>query len=216
MPVNRLPLLCALLLSALIAGGTAFQLFPYFQPSQDALKQQKTSTKAMPPAETKQTIRDIASFNLFGSTLLTKEKPVIVPKTLPKTSLKLKLTGVLASPSPDEASALIEGPDRDTENYGINDELPGGATLKQVYPDRVVIERSGRLENLVFVESKSIGIQSYTHPDEDEDEIEQNSGATPASFPAATSGKPTAARTQGIKDRLSKLRKRMLQNRTDQ
>jgi general secretion pathway protein C len=214
MLAKRLPLLCALLLSALIAGGVTFQLLPYFQSSQSALKQQKTATKSIAPTQTKPANRNIASFNLFGSTSLEVKNAPIAPKTLPKTSLKLKLTGVLASPSPDEASALIEGPDRDTENYAINDELPGGATLKQVYPDRVVIERSGRLENLVFVESKSIGIQSYIPPEEDD--LDPRDQVTPASLPAATSGKPTTARTQGIKDRLSKLRKRMLQNRTNQ
>ena len=49
------------------------------------------------------------------------------------------------------ASALIEGPNRKTRNYRVDEEVPGGAILKQVYPDRVVLERSGNLENLIFL-----------------------------------------------------------------
>ena len=150
---NRLPLLIALLLAAVTAGGLTMQLLPIYQAEEDKTKTSKAAPQLLKQESLTETrTHNIASFKLFGDMNKVIAAPTPIAKDLPKTNLKLKLTGVMASTASAEASALIEGPDKKTLNYRIDDELPGGASLKQVYADRVVIERSGRLENLVFVE----------------------------------------------------------------
>lgn len=211
---NRLPLISALALCALICGSIYIQLAPIF--IQDLKKDLKPTTPSSSVAQTNtnkpQKTHNISKFSLFGDVNKAISKPKPVAKDLPKTSLKLLLTGVMASGNNANASALIQGPDKQTLNYRINDELPGGATLKQVYPDRVVLERSGRLENLVFVEQRPIGFESYEPVDDPEIEETENT----ENNPIITTRAANPGRTQGIKDRLSKLRKRMLKNRVNQ
>ncbi len=122
--------------------------------------------------------------------------------------MRLKLTGVLAGKDNLQAGALIEGPDRQTRSYRIDEEVPGGATLKQVFPDRVVLERSGRLENLVFEETRSIGIETQTSVEE------ETVSYTPQPSHSAQANLENfnKQQTQQIKDRLSKLRNRLQNN----
>lgn len=213
MLLYRLPQIIALVLCVVIAGSLYAQLRPLLLLSDKPANYQtvnKTNTIAQ-TTKTPQKTYNIASYRLFGDTAKIIKKPKAVSKDLPKTKLKLTLTGVMASGTVEDASALVEGPDKETLNYRIDDELPGGAILKQVYPDRIVLERSGRLENLVFVEKRPIGIETYEAPQDDPEELETST--TSDSTPAITKRPSNPGRTQGIKDRLSKLRKRMLKNR---
>ena len=215
MLLNRLPVIIVLLLCVVISGGLYIQLAPFLVKDHSAspiIQKARTSPSDQQKNKSKKS-HNIAAFQLFGDLRQVIEEAKPVSKDLPKTKLKLVLTGVMASGAPTHASALIQGPDKQTENYQVGDEIPGGASLKHVYPDRVVLERSGRLENLVFVEQRSIGIETYEPPEEVEEEAEQVSST---SLPAITSRSSNPGRTQGIKDRLSKLRKRMLKNRTSQ
>jgi general secretion pathway protein C len=210
---NQLPIILALTLCAAISGGLYVQLAPFFQSMETQLSTPLKGSSSINPTLQRKTTKqhDIASFKLFGdATQKVIAKPKPVEKNLPKTNLRLTLTGVMTSPVASQASALIQGPDKETISYKVNDALPGGAKLKQVHSDRVVIERSGRLENLVFVEQRSIGIESYIHPD-DQEKGEAEESNPPEIKPANETSNP--GRTKGIKDRLSKLRKRMLQNK---
>ena len=215
MLLARLPLLFAILLCIALAGAFYLQLSPLFlddgQNPSNSLSTQK-SASVSPIARKK--IHNVASFQLFGNSNAVPKKVIQEVKDLPKTKLKLTLTGVLASKENEVASALIEGPNKDTISYKIEDELPGGAILKQVLADRVILERSGKLENLFFVETKSIGIESYTHIDDDESQnnvIQKVKSPFPQHEPRNAPISPQ--RTLGIKERLGKLRKRILKNR---
>lgn len=89
--------------------------------------------------------------NLFGKVgKESPKKPIIEVQDIPSTRLKLTLRGVSVSDDPEFASALVEGPDRKTGIYTIDAELPGNATLHEVYKDRIVINRKGILEKLYF------------------------------------------------------------------
>ena len=215
MLLARLPLLFAIVLCAALAGAFYLQLSPMFFPdvptTQNPLNAQKAANTT--PKSNKKT-HNIAGFQLFGNANAAPKKVVQEVKDLPKTKLKLTLTGVLASKELEVASALIQGPNKETISYKIDDELPGGGILKQVFADRVVLERSGRLENLFFVETKGIGIESYTHIDDDESQnnvIQKVKPSFPQHEPRSAPLSPQ--RTLGIKERLSKLRKRILKNR---
>ncbi len=70
------------------------------------------------------------------------------------TTLQLRLTGVMESSVPEQARAFIaERGAAQVESFKPGDKVPGGATLDQVYADRVVLLRAGREETLRFDET---------------------------------------------------------------
>ncbi|MCC6303268.1 MAG: type II secretion system protein GspC [Gammaproteobacteria bacterium] len=89
---------------------------------------------------------DIAKWHLFGEKPVGREIPAV--ESLPETQLNLTLSGVVASGSATGGGAIIAAPGGSEAFYAINAQLPGGAVLKEVHPDRVVLERNGRLETL--------------------------------------------------------------------
>jgi len=97
------------------------------------------------PAQQGVSARQIANWHLFGKAEISKVNNKI-PTNAPETRLRLTLKGVVASA--DNPSAIIasqKGPEKD---YNLGDNIPGGAILREVYPDRVILERRGRYETL--------------------------------------------------------------------
>ncbi len=80
------------------------------------------------------------------------------PLDAPDTRLRLTLSGVLASDDKQNARAIIADQGGKEEHYAIGDNLPGNAELSEIYPDRVILRRSGRYETLRLpTEGKSGG-----------------------------------------------------------
>lgn len=92
----------------------------------------------------------LAELHLFGHAEQVVDKPIVAPTT----DLALTLRGVWAFPEGDKrASAIIEA-SGEQNVYFVGERLPGGAnaSLKQVLPDRVILDRGGRLETLYLVQ----------------------------------------------------------------
>jgi general secretion pathway protein C len=68
----------------------------------------------------------------------------------PPTTAPLVLTGVLADRDPARGQAIIGERAASAKLYGVGDAIPGGAHLRSVYADRVLIERNGALESLLL------------------------------------------------------------------
>lgn len=66
----------------------------------------------------------------------------------PETQLNLSLRGVLATADDSVARAIIATGNGDDKSYKVGDTIGSGAILRAVYPDRVILERSGELETL--------------------------------------------------------------------
>jgi general secretion pathway protein C len=68
----------------------------------------------------------------------------------PDTTLNLRLTGTVPVNVEEESEAFIQSGNQEQERYVIGDTIEGasGATLHRVYRDRVILNRSGRLESL--------------------------------------------------------------------
>lgn len=100
----------------------------------------------------------IPGFQLFGRF---GAKPVVVkeekPKEAPKTRLRLRLQGVFTAERSEDSGAIIEELGKKSAYYRVGDTIPGNAKLEEVYPDRVLLRRSGKLETLLFEEKKSSG-----------------------------------------------------------
>lgn len=98
----------------------------------------------------------IASWHLFGEARqepMQKARPVEAPET----RLKLTLHGVFASDESREGRAIVSDPRGNAESYGVGDPLPGGAKLSEIYPDRIILERSGRFETLRLPRDRDTG-----------------------------------------------------------
>jgi len=91
-------------------------------------------------------IQQIPQAYLFGKyeAVISKATKTVAPDT----RLNLILKGVLAANPMDNASAIISMGKRGKEDiYGIGDKV-SSATVREIYPDRIILERSGRLETL--------------------------------------------------------------------
>lgn len=66
----------------------------------------------------------------------------------PDTSLNLSLTGVIAADDPTVALAFIRVAGGQEKSYSIDEQVAGGAVVKEIYPDRVILSRNGRFETL--------------------------------------------------------------------
>ncbi len=105
-----------------------------------------TSAKNSTPALN---ISPLLSANLYGS-YQANAAPVeeLDPVDAPDTKLRLTLRGIVASESAKDSRALIESNPNDLMPYLIGMDVPGGATLHAIHPDRVLLKRAGRLETL--------------------------------------------------------------------
>lgn len=205
MLLSRLPTIASALLILFIGAATFIQLRDVFIQTTDK-EQASTKVAANQPVVQKPVQQfNIASFNLFGKELKNQPKTEAIPEKLPETKLKLKLTGVHAGQLDEENGALIEGPDRSTSYYKVGDQLPGNAILNRVFPDRIIIERSGKLENLYFAEkfSSASSITAVQPKNASDNQVK------PAPVAKRKVNAVDDARKQSIKDRLSKLRQRI-------
>jgi general secretion pathway protein C len=216
MSAQRLPLITAIVLCLLISGLIYWQAHPIVIPfikgepdlassyRDELMRSENTGT---PRSESTPKNYNIAGFKLFGDASAPAKKAPVITEELPETTLKLTLSGVMAGKDNRQASALIEGPDRQTRNYRVDEEVPGGAILKEVHPDRVVLERAGRLENLIFEDTRPIGILQQEVAEADTPQV-----YVPAAMPeqsAQNLNNFNQQQTQQIKDRLSRLRNRL-------
>ena len=90
--------------------------------------------------------------SLFGKASEQAEAaPVAAPTTAPKTSLNVKLTGVVSIPGkPEQGSAVIESQGTE-QTYGVDEKIEGtSASLSQVFEDRVLLKVASRFETLML------------------------------------------------------------------
>jgi general secretion pathway protein C len=104
----------------------------------------RTSAVSSPAAKT----WDIARWHLFGVKERVVSTAPVRPEQIPETKLKLILRGIFASDDPFKGGAIIADPRREENFYSVGAQLPGNATLKEIYPDRVVLMRNNQLETL--------------------------------------------------------------------
>ncbi|RMF13743.1 MAG: hypothetical protein D6758_12690 [Gammaproteobacteria bacterium] len=149
--LNRLPakawIVTAVLICGAVIGIQAFQFWTHWS----AWNAPSPVRTLSPPEQKRVQPNVIVSRHLFGQPVKQVAEPV-VPENLPETHLRLTLRGVADGTDNDIEGALIEGPDRRTDFYRTGESLPGGAVLRDIRSDSVVLDRSGRLETLSFPE----------------------------------------------------------------
>lgn len=160
---GRIAPLMTLLMAALLANSAAqltWMMLPY--PAEESPPSGVIIRSIEPPRLNAETIsRDVIARHIFGvvrNTAMDQADAVI-----PETSLTLQLRGVVASDDAEIAMAIVAGPDGKENYYTIGKELPGGAVLKEVHPQNIVISRGGRLETVRLPEDK-INLSQLTGP----------------------------------------------------
>lgn len=148
---------------------------------------------------------NMAQWHLFGEALKEVPKPVQQQAVdAPDTTLNLKLHGVLASKNPAAARAIIADGKGVEEAYSVNGNLPGGAILREIYADRVILEYRGRLEAL-RLPKESLGGDAGDDTDRgsaDSGSVGRGVRGTPA-VPAFTPGGDTSALLRQYRDALT-------------
>ncbi|MBU1617877.1 MAG: type II secretion system protein GspC [Gammaproteobacteria bacterium] len=123
----------------------SWQLLPV--PQAEAISAAVTVT-----GQTAPDLKALLDASLFGKASEQAEvAPVAAPTTAPKTTLNVKLTGVVAiAGKPDQGSAVIESQGSE-QTYGVDDKIEGtSASLSQVFEDRVLLKVSSRFETLML------------------------------------------------------------------
>lgn len=86
----------------------------------------------------------IVKANLFGH---------YVPKDLNHAGIKqslldVEIAGILFSQKNEESQVILKESNGEQKIYKVGDSLPGGAVLKKILPNGIVVERDGELERL--------------------------------------------------------------------
>jgi general secretion pathway protein C len=157
----KLPVLTSALLVILVTYSFATLLWQIVlpPPPDDTVRVDETRIFARTEGQRPRDDLQIAQLHLFGKPSIKKEREA---PTAPKTRLNLILRGVLATGGED-ALAIIASGGADERFYHVGDAIPGGATLKAVYPDRVLLERNLNMETLPLPKSQDAGIEFSTN-----------------------------------------------------
>lgn len=95
------------------------------------------------PRAEKGGFQELARLSVFGSAAQ-KTRAVSAPDT----SLSWTLKGVFSNPDPSRGAAILAPQGQPEKLYRVGASLPGNVTLQEVFADRVILDRGGRLETL--------------------------------------------------------------------
>lgn len=132
-------LMVALLTYELLSG-----VVQYYGIHADLKKKPISSTQASAKKTQQASIQKKLSISIFGE---------YIPKTLVDIDVKpsgldLSIAGIVFSSDPKKSMVIINAPGNQTQTFSIGDIVPGGAKIKQITPDGVVLKRDGELESL--------------------------------------------------------------------
>jgi general secretion pathway protein C len=108
-----------------------------------------------PAADPLATAQRLAATQAFGA----PDAAAIDAGDAPDSRLDLKLRGVIAAGEPRWSRAFIASGNDDERAYPIGAQLPGGALVQAIHPDRVVLSRSGSLETLRLPRDATTGAE---------------------------------------------------------
>jgi len=147
--LTRLAFLVLLILLAQQSASLTWRLFALANP-EPVTPWQPAMVAPKEQGQTRLELDALRQLALFGKAQPTQQSQPVVSANAPRTQLNARLNGVLASSDPAKSIAIIASANRQN-SYGIGDQIDGTqARIRQVYPDRVIIERDGRDETLML------------------------------------------------------------------
>ena len=144
--IRRLPWLVSIVLLVLLIDVVSQLTWQWLSPQAEI----KTPVTRAVSGQVQQVnvAQQVASYHLFGRADVVANTGV--PTVAPETKLNLVLRGVIASDKPEDAVAIIATRGGSEKGYSLDARLPGGAELKEIYTDRVILQHRGRLETLTL------------------------------------------------------------------
>lgn len=100
-------------------------------------------------------VRALVAAHLFGKPAEPVADTQPDPVDAPDTTLNLELKGIFASELDGESRALIASGRGEEKAYAVGDELSRGTDIYEIYADRVILDRGGRLETLRLDKDKA-------------------------------------------------------------
>ncbi len=140
--LGRARLVLSIVLLAVLMLTLARGVWLLLPPASEPLPASPRSVPAAHAQVAPDVLASIATTRLWGAL----PAPVPVASVAQDTRLPLSLRGVLSG----EGLALIDASGNATKVYRVGDALPGGAVLKDVLADHVLIERAGVTERLAL------------------------------------------------------------------
>lgn len=148
---RHLPVLASVLLVALI-GKLAADLVWALVPTSDAPAWRPPAVNgARPAAKSGVNIAAISGAHLFGQYTAPAEPALADIAAAPDTQLNLTLLGILSNERNEQnglSRALIAAQGGDEKPYAVGDDVARGVQLTAIFPDRVILNRNGKLETL--------------------------------------------------------------------
>ncbi|MDP3268062.1 MAG: type II secretion system protein N [Legionella sp.] len=140
-------ILCLITLFSLLILSEVVQFFV-------SVNKKPALSKTPVPAQNsgQESFNDILNSSLFG---------VYVPNDLnednvKKSMLNVNLVGIMLADKIEDSQVIIRGAGGDEKTYGIGDEIPGGALIKRIMTNGVLVERNGTLESLSLPKNELI------------------------------------------------------------
>ncbi|GAB4349999.1 MAG: GspC family type II secretion system variant ExeC [Gammaproteobacteria bacterium] len=160
--LNQRAVKAALLLATLLVAAAAADLtWTILKPDPvNPLSHNGAASPAAPPSARSNKTSDgerLATLHLFGIAQSATQAAIKAVEA-PDTKLRLTLKGVLAHEDPRQARAIIANAGGEEESYAVGKEITGGAVLREVKADRVILERTGRYETLRLPEKSTGGL----------------------------------------------------------
>jgi len=123
---------------------------------------------------------------ILGAKLMgeTPKAPAARQRAVPETRLNLKLIGVLATGS-SSGMAIISDNRGEEKLYRVGSRLPGGAVLREVQADRVVLEGASGLEALKLFQPEHSGADLLSFSDAGSSRSGPGAGLSGAPSPLA-------------------------------
>jgi general secretion pathway protein C len=93
-------------------------------------------------------LQNLLRYPLIQSASITTQSAASIDA--PKTSLKLKLVGLMYSTDKNQARAIIESPQDGARSYATHERVADKAEIYSIEPDRVILFHAGRQEALML------------------------------------------------------------------
>jgi general secretion pathway protein C len=152
---RRLPLLVSILLLLSIAwvlAGLTWELLPSPKPVIPIYSQSPNG------ASQAFDINKLVDQHLFGAAGVQNTGNA---SNAPETTLDLTLSGIAADPRQTLSRAIIVAGGKQ-QTYGVGAQLPGGAVIKEILPDQVLLSLNGHVESLRLPKPADTGKTSST------------------------------------------------------
>lgn len=148
--IRRLPWLVNIALLLLLVDAVTRLTWQWLDQEETAKPANRQNTSSRPAVRNVNLAQQVSRFHLFGKAEVASQKGI--PTVAPETKLNLVLRGVISSDVPTDAIAIIATRGGANEKgYSPGDRLPGGAELKEIYQDRVILKHRGRFETLTLL-----------------------------------------------------------------